>query len=609
MSDEFDPKLENLLDYLKRTRGFDFTAYKRSTLARRIEKRMQTVGVSHFSEYIDHLEVHPAEFASLFNTILINVTEFFRDPPAWEFISAEAIPRILKGKGTHEQIRIWSAGCASGEEAYSIAMLFSEALGIDGLQERVKIYATDVDEEALTSARHGRYAEKALEGLPRHLVEKYFTSDGQYYDFHPEARRAVIFGRHDLIQDPPISRVDLLLCRNTLMYFNNEAQIKVLARFHFALNPGGYLFAGRAEMLLTHANLFAPADLKRRIFTKVTKATLPDRIAILAQANNFEAVGEQALVRQIYDAAFEAGVLAQIVLDAKGRILVANERARILFRLGLKDQGRAFAEVEPPADLHRAIEQAYVERVPAKLRDVDGLNPAGRSEISIQPPRDDLGTLLGVSVVVEDVASYRTMQEQLQKARQEVETVSVELQSSNEELETTNEELQSTVEELQTTNEELQSTNEELETMNDALQSTNEELQTTNDELRERGNQINTANAFLQSILTSMRNGLAVLDDNGHIMAWNRAAEDLWGLTADEVLSRTILRLDHRLPGHRLDAPIRECLAGEESSTTLQATNRRGKAIACQVLCASLRSADGQIQGVILTMEPQGEPN
>ncbi|TMJ07335.1 MAG: protein-glutamate O-methyltransferase CheR, partial [Bacillati bacterium ANGP1] len=344
MSDEFDPKLENLLDYLKRTRGFDFTAYKRSTLARRIEKRMQTVGVSHFTEYIDHLEVHPAEFTSLFNTILINVTEFFRDPPAWEFITAEAIPRILK-KGTHEQIRIWSAGCASGEEAYSIAILFSEALGIDGLQERVKIYATDVDEEALSTARHGRYAEKALEGLPRHLVEKYFTPDGRDYDFHPEARRAVIFGRHDLIQDPPISRVDLLLCRNTLMYFNNEAQVKVLARFHFALNTGGFLFAGRAEMLLTHANLFAPADLKRRIFTKVTKATLPDRIAVLAQANNFEAVGEQALVRQIYDAAFEAGALAQIVLDAKGRILVANERARILFRLGLKDQGRAFAEV------------------------------------------------------------------------------------------------------------------------------------------------------------------------------------------------------------------------------------------------------------------------
>jgi two-component system CheB/CheR fusion protein len=134
MIDEFDPKLENLLDYLKRTRGFDFTAYKRSTLGRRIEKRIQAVGIADFVDYLDYLEVHPGEFASLFNTILINVTEFFRDPPAWEFMTAEAIPRILESKGSHEQIRIWSAGCASGEEAYSLTMLFSEALGIEGVR-------------------------------------------------------------------------------------------------------------------------------------------------------------------------------------------------------------------------------------------------------------------------------------------------------------------------------------------------------------------------------------------------------------------------------------------------------------------------------------------
>jgi two-component system CheB/CheR fusion protein len=608
MNDEFDPKLENLLDYLKRTRGFDFTAYKRSTLGRRIEKRIQAVGIADFVDYQDYLEVHPGEFDSLFNTILINVTEFFRDPPAWEFMTAEAIPRILEGKGSHEQIRVWSAGCASGEEAYSLTMLFSEALGIDGVRERVKVYATDVDEDALNTARHGRYTEKALEGVPRHLVEKYFQADGQMYDFHQEARRSVIFGRHDLIQDPPISKVDLLACRNTLMYFNTEAQAKVLARFHFALNNGGYLFAGRAEMLLTHANLFAAADLKRRIFTKVTKATLPDRMAVLVQANNLE-TGEQARARQIHDAAFETGVSAQIILDAKGNFLFANERARILFRLTAKDQGRPFADLEPPPELHRAIEHAYLDLVPAKLRDVDWLNPAGQYEINIRPLRDHLGALLGVSIVMEDVASYRSMQDQLQRARQEVETVTEELQSSNEELETTNEELQSTVEELETTNEELQSTNEELETMNEELQSTNEELQTTNDELRERGNQINTASAFQQSILTSMRNGLAVLDDNGHIMAWNRAAEDLWGLRGDEVMNRTFLGLDIGLPVDQLVAPIRECLAGEESSTTLQATNRRGKAIVCEVLCAPLRSVDGKIEGVILTMEPQGELN
>ena len=269
-------------------RGFDFTAYKRSTLQRRIEKRMQAVEAADLVDYVDYLEVHPGEFTFLFNIILINVTEFFRDAPAWQFLAAEVIPRIIGGKDASDSIRVWSAGYASGEEADSVAMLFAEALGIEQLRSRVKIYATDVDDDALNAARLGTYSNKAFENVPGPLVEKYFDQEGDRYSFHKEARRAVIFCRHDLIQDPPISRVDLLLRRNTLMYFNNESQARILARFHFALNNGGLLFAGRAEMLLTHGNIFAPLDLKRRIFMKVPKDALPDRFAMLAQANHVD---------------------------------------------------------------------------------------------------------------------------------------------------------------------------------------------------------------------------------------------------------------------------------------------------------------------------------
>ncbi|HEY7605181.1 MAG TPA: protein-glutamate O-methyltransferase CheR, partial [Actinomycetes bacterium] len=258
--------LEVLLDYLRRSRGFDFTGYKRASLSRRIDKRMQVVGVDSYLSYLDHLEVDPDEFTQLFNTILINVTGFFRDPPAWELVRGEILPQLLASKPASEPIRIWSAGCASGEEAYSLAMMTAEALGADMVRERVKIYATDVDEEALNQARQARYTARQVEGVPPELLTRYFEGNGGGYVVSKELRRSVIFGRHDLIQDAPISRIDLLVCRNTLMYLNSETQAHLLARFSFALREGGYLALGKAEMLLAHTDLFSPVDLKRRVF-------------------------------------------------------------------------------------------------------------------------------------------------------------------------------------------------------------------------------------------------------------------------------------------------------------------------------------------------------
>ena len=255
------PELEPLLDYLKRTRGFDFTAYKRSSLNRRVRKRMQSVAIPEFAEYIDYLEIHPEEFQHLFNTILINVTGFFRDPAAWQYLAAEVIPRIL-GDRPGEPVRVWSAGCASGQEAYSIAILLAEAVGMERFRHLVKIYATDVDEEALAQARLAAYSPKDVEDVPPPLLARYFERTPNHYVFNKELRRSVIFGRHDLVQDAPISRVHLLLCRNTLMYLNRETQANILTRFHYALNGGGFLFLGKAEMLLTHSHLFTPVDLK-----------------------------------------------------------------------------------------------------------------------------------------------------------------------------------------------------------------------------------------------------------------------------------------------------------------------------------------------------------
>ncbi|WP_433790363.1 CheR family methyltransferase [Actinoplanes sp. CA-252034] len=272
---ETDPHFEALLVYLKESRGFDFTGYKRSSLMRRVNRRMTQVDAAGYQDYLDHLQVHPDEFTALFNTILINVTAFFRDADAWDYLRAEVLRPMIEAKPADSMIRIWSAGCASGEEAYTLAILLAEMLGFDQFKDRVKIYATDVDEEQLNEARQASYGEREIQDLDPELVERYFEQINGRYTFRKDLRRSVIFGRNDLVQDAPISRIDLLTCRNTLMYFNAETQAKILGRFHFALAETGVLFLGKAEMLLSHSSLFTPIDLKRRVFRRVPRLYAP----------------------------------------------------------------------------------------------------------------------------------------------------------------------------------------------------------------------------------------------------------------------------------------------------------------------------------------------
>src|SRR5882762_11208876 len=273
-----DEQVEPLLDYLKSIRGFDFTAYKRSGLIRRIQKRLQAVNISTYDAYQAYLDEHPEEFGLLFNTILINVTSFFRDPEAWTYVRTEIVPQILSRAHADGAIRVWSTGCASGEEAYTLAMILADQLGIEQFRRRVKIYGSDVDEDALLEARHATYTAQQVQEIPPELLSRYFERVDDRYLFNKDLRRSVIFGRHDLVQDAPISRVDLLVCRNTIMYFTRETQGKVLRRFHFALRNGGFLFMGRAELLLTHSELFTPVELKWRVIIKTQKQNLRDAL-------------------------------------------------------------------------------------------------------------------------------------------------------------------------------------------------------------------------------------------------------------------------------------------------------------------------------------------
>jgi two-component system CheB/CheR fusion protein len=379
-AEDVDEKFEVLLDYLRSSRGFDFTGYKRISLKRRVKKRMQMLKIDAFGDYNDYLQVHPEEFSELFNTILINVTAFFRDPPAWDYLAQDIIPKIILGKDEKDPIRVWSAGCASGEEPYSTAILLAEALGPEAFRKRVKIYATDIDEAALAQARQAAYSAKDLEQVPQELQDKYFESSGDRYVFRGDLRRCVIFGRHDLISDAPISRLDLLICRNTLMYFNSETQAKVVAHFHFALNDDGFLFMGRSELLLTHASLFTPISTKHRVFTRVSKVNLRDRLLALAQVANHETSSQINKTLRLRDAALEISPLGHVVVDLEGNLVMANDQARTLFKLGSMDLGRPVQDLElsyRPVEVRSLIEKAYAKRRPVIQREVEKPKPDG----------------------------------------------------------------------------------------------------------------------------------------------------------------------------------------------------------------------------------------
>jgi two-component system CheB/CheR fusion protein len=607
-----DPHFEALLIYLKEARGFDFTGYKRSSLVRRVSRRMAQVGCAGFAEYRDHLEVHPDEFTALFNTILINVTGFFRDPEAWDFLRTEVLKPLTAAKGD-APIRAWTAGCASGEEAYTLAIVLAEVLGPEAFRDQVKIYATDVDEEQLNDARQATYGEREMQGVPPELLDRYFEPVGNRYLFRKDLRRSIIFGRNDLVQDAPISRVDLLTCRNTLMYFNAETQAKILNRFHFALAEGGVLFLGKAEMLLSYGSLFTPLDLKRRVFRRVPRLMETEGVVFADPA--FRVKPEVNGLDQLRDEAFNASPVAQLGLTSDGMVALTNRQLEKMFGISSRDVGRPFRDLDlsyRPVELRGFIERAQVERRSLRIAEVRHIrgNETVHLDVQVSPLTGTDGGLLGVNVIFQDVTAARRLQEELSHANQQLEAAYEELQSTNEELETTNEELQSTVEELETTNEELQATNEELETINEELQSTNDELQSMNEQLRVSTARLDEANSFLEMVLTSLDAGVAVVDKELRVRMWNHLAEDLWGVRSAEALNQNFLALDIGLPFDRIRPTVRGALGpeGMAGEVHVDAVNRRGRAVKVRVACTPLRNLDGSLigEGAIIVMEPEG---
>lgn len=522
----------------------------------------------------------------------------------------DVIPKLIAGSEPDQPIRVWSVGCASGEEPYSVAMLLAEAIGKVEFCNRVKIYATDLDEEALKIARLATYSPRDVENVPPEMLDRYFERTANHYLFERDLRKCVIFGRHNVVHDAPISRIDLLVCRNLLIYLEAETQAVVLPRLHYALNTEGFLFLGKAETQLARSPLFRAEDTKHRIFAKVAQEW---RRPI---TNGF---GGARLRRAdtplpnavLLEAVLNEGGSAMLVVDETGTVVLATNPARHLLGVGDADIGRPFQDLPisyRPIELRSPIEEVFRSRRAVRLEDQEyrlSQSDVIRLTIDARPLARPDGSVHAVLLAFTDTTRLHTVQLELEAVQETLENTIEELQSANEELETTNEELQSTNEELETTNEELQSTNEELETLNEEARSSNEEMESVNEELRLQADQATSYRLYLEAVLRSMNGGIVVLDEKLDIQSWNRWSENAWGLRADEVIGTNFDALDIGLPVHLLRDTIQAVQSGREVQTeqTLEGLDRRGRRILCEITVSGLIDEDRHNRGIVLLFQ------
>jgi two-component system CheB/CheR fusion protein len=605
-----DPEFEALLRHIQESRGLDFRGYKRTSLRRRITLRMEAVGVDHFTAYQAHLEVHPGEFEDLLNTVLINVTSFFRDEDAWAVLRNQVIPQLVANAKDDRPIRVWSVGCASGEEPYSLAMLFAEVLGVSEFCRRVKIYATDLDEDALKAARLATYQPRDVEAVPPDYLEKYFERTNNHYVFQRDLRKCVIFGRHNVVTDAPISRIDLLVCRNLLIYLEGETQDVVLPRLHYALARDGYLFLGKAETQLARSALFNPVEMKHRIFTKVPQEWRRPMGGAFG-SNMSHRTEPSPTDPRLFETVLNEASTAYLVVDEHGAVALANTAAQRMLGVGEPDIGRPFQDLPisyRPLELRGPIDEAFRQRRSQSLDDQEyRLSSAEtiRLTIDVRPLLRPDGSPHAVLLAFSDTTRSHALQRELETAQENLENSIEELQSSNEELETTNEELQSTNEELETTNEELQSTNEELETLNEEARSSNEEMESVNEELRVQAEQASSYRLHLESVLRALNGGVIVIDPRHTVQGWNRWSENTWGLRAEEVIGTGFDALDIGLPVHRLRDHLTAVQNGRQdyADQVLEGVDRRGRAILCQVRILPLLDGTNERHGAVMVFQ------
>ena len=544
--------LRNILERVGRQANIDFRPYKSSTILRRIGRRMTVTHSRTMREYSEYLAAHAEEIGELVKAFLINVTQFFRDPEAFAYLKSEILPKLIARSYEGDRVlRFWTAGCATGEEAYSLAMLMTDLLGAELPEWSIKIFATDLDEAAINFARRGLYSENLLKGVPAEYHGRFFEHVDSGYRISKTLRQMVIFGQQDLSRSAPFPRIDLVLCRNVLIYFTPELQEYVLNQFAFSLSPNGYLFLGKAETVRPNQSQYELLNKHWKMYqctgTPLSTGRRPGQSEISLQrlerramnrlprsvgkpSNNIESASpalELAQLRRFNELLLRFLPIGVIVINRSYQVLTANGSARRL--LGLREMGseQDFLHAVrgiPYSYVRNAIDTVFRERNSVTLPEVEldlTLGGSGRVvSLAMALMQVDAGTPDLAAISITDVTEQVQTRRQLEAAQAEQAQLmnelstankrlndvnkdlldsNEELQVANEELVLTHEELQATIEEFKTTNEELQATNEELETNNEELQATNEELETTNDELRARTSELLEMTHMLES--------------------------------------------------------------------------------------------------------------
>jgi two-component system, chemotaxis family, CheB/CheR fusion protein len=590
-SDDETRELERFLEELHRNRGVDFRSYKRATILRRLGRRMAATGCESIEEYSRYVEEHPEEYRQLIGAFLIKVTKFFRDPELFDYLKEEVLPGLIeKAREEESQLRIWSAGCATGEEAYTLAILVSEALSREAGLFNVRIFATDIDEDAVRIARRGLYPPSALKGLSEEQIGRYFVEEDGSYQVKKQIRGMIVFGERDLAQRSPFPHVDLVVSRNVLIYFSNELQRRALQLFAFSLRDGGYLVMGKAESPSLLADLFAPVDRHNKVYRRhgqrfllpPTLQTSPTPRARLERGSGGQNVlrshpqAQQQLPlasRNMGEDLINYLPVGVAVVARDYTIEAINAAARHMLSIPSVGVGQDFLhamqEEVPYAEVRRTIDETFREGRTIQA-DEFAVEEAATGEpsylrLTSHPLRtgEEGRRVRSVLVAVEDVTTAIRMRRlteinlRLEEANRDLGELNEELQAAHEESLVNSEEAQASAEEVETLNEELQATNEELETLNEELQATVEELNTTNDDLQARAaelqelaqrreeerqsteaarrraedlvEQLQSEQSRLEAILANISDAVLALDTNGQVLFSNQVFLNSFG--------------------------------------------------------------------------------
>ena len=619
--------LQSICSLLQSEVGHDFSQYKEKTLVRRIQRRMQVVQADTVEAYIDHLRSHPGEIERLFRELLIGVTEFFRDPEAFDVLQRQAIPALIADKGAADVVRVWVPGCATGEEAYSIAIALAEGLGQRRHGPKVQIFATDIDDRAIAAARAGRFR-TPLPGVSPERLERWFIPDGDYYTVIKPIREMIVFSPHSTIKDPTFSRLDLISCRNLLIYLNADLQQQVLRTFHYALRPGGILMLGPSESLGRSAGLFGVIDKKHRLFLRRGDArpTLPitppaRTIGAEPASPGTPRASLEDMIDRCTRKTLERHAPASVVIDANhdvlrfygdtGRYLgpstgAASLNVFALLHKGLRGPARTAVQ-QALARQVAVVQEGQMltnggERVPVRLV----AEPVRALDDSSRPP-PNLCLLVfrdvpAAAPTAGDEAPARRPSRgdarRVQELELELASTREQLHTAIEELESANEEMKSANEEYQSVNEELQSSNEELETSKEEMQSINEELQTVNAELHSKNEVLARLNSDLQNLLESTQIATLFLDSALHVSGFTPAISDLFHLRESD-RGRPITEITARIAYPELRQDVKLVL---RTLAMVERVLHGGDGGAVYLMrMRPYRTTDNVIDGVVLT--------